>query len=407
MRLFAPRDVERLEARRDVKGLMRVLAHTPAPSERQAAAVALGKLGDLRALPGLEQALADPQPDVRRAAAAALGQLDDSRAVEPLIAALHDHNIDQWVIPALGRLRDPRAFEPLLTVLDQGHGGPKFGTAMAVVNALGNLGDRRATPFLMPLMHDKDYSVRRIAASALHQLGWAPVSADEAVAYAAAIDDWSACTSIGTAAVEPLIRMLVHEDPAVRGGAASALGLLDDPAAVPPLIGVLRDSDHFVCKAAATALDQLGWEPAGKEGEVDYWIAQEDWTSDMRPKDWLQRLAESGPSAVEGLLRLLGDPDRRYRSRAAWALGKIPDERAVLPLIARLYDDHIRVCRSAALALVEMYHSGKLDEAAKAKILAERARITYKQPEEEDWDEERFGNPPPVEDRSIDVDFPL
>jgi HEAT repeat protein len=67
---------------------------------------------------------------MREAAAAALGQLGDTRAVEPLIAALQHNSLDisaQTVVPkiplraaaatALGQLGDTRAVEPLITAL--------------------------------------------------------------------------------------------------------------------------------------------------------------------------------------------------------------------------------------------------------------------------------------------------
>jgi hypothetical protein len=51
---------------------------------RVQAALVLGKLGDPRAVPWLEKALADPNKTVRGIAAQALGQLGDPSATEPL-----------------------------------------------------------------------------------------------------------------------------------------------------------------------------------------------------------------------------------------------------------------------------------------------------------------------------------
>jgi len=42
---------------------------------RKEAAVALGEIGDLRAIPSLEKALEDPDPDVRKLAKLALSQI--------------------------------------------------------------------------------------------------------------------------------------------------------------------------------------------------------------------------------------------------------------------------------------------------------------------------------------------
>jgi hypothetical protein len=77
-------------------------------SEHDAAAQALGQLGDARAVEPLLQALGDTDWNVRSAAAQALGQLGDARAVEPLAQVLGDARNDpfgvarQWAAQALG-----------------------------------------------------------------------------------------------------------------------------------------------------------------------------------------------------------------------------------------------------------------------------------------------------------------
>jgi len=86
---------------------------------RQAAAEALGKLGDTRAVGSLIAALQDEDIEVHHAAAWALGEIRDARAVDPLIAALQDEDVEvrraaAW---ALGEIRDARAAEPLMAAL--------------------------------------------------------------------------------------------------------------------------------------------------------------------------------------------------------------------------------------------------------------------------------------------------
>ena len=74
---------------------------------RRDSAVALGQLGDPRAVEPLVKALGDDDRYVRIAVATALGQLGDPRAVEPLVKALGDDNIDVRiaVATALGNWR--------------------------------------------------------------------------------------------------------------------------------------------------------------------------------------------------------------------------------------------------------------------------------------------------------------
>ncbi|MGC8880568.1 MAG: HEAT repeat domain-containing protein, partial [Anaerolineae bacterium] len=73
---------------------------------RQAAARALGKIGDAAAVPALIEALRDEDEDVRQAAAEALGKIGDAAAVPALIEALRDE--DMWVrraaAEALGKI---------------------------------------------------------------------------------------------------------------------------------------------------------------------------------------------------------------------------------------------------------------------------------------------------------------
>jgi HEAT repeat protein len=63
-------------------------------------------------------------------------------------------------------------------------------------------------------------------------------------------------------------------------------------------------------------------------------------------------LGKSGdPRAVEPLIKALGDPDSFVRSFAAISLGSLKDPRALEPLIKALGDENQRVRRSAAEAL--------------------------------------------------------
>jgi hypothetical protein len=65
----------------------------------------------------------------------------------------------------------------------------------------------------------------------------------------------------------------------------------------------------------------------------------------------------------------------------------------------------VDVGRAAAMVLVAMYGSGKLDQAQKARVLEQRGFIT-----ERDYDEgagEGRGGTYVGEDRSIGVDFPI
>jgi len=388
--LFGPPNVEKLQAKGNVKGLIKALGYKKDEDVREAAAKALGEIGDARAVepliaaslqdkgsvgdvkygfsgvsyrvrpaaakalvsigvPAVQPliaALGDGDEDVRRAAAGALGQIGDPRAVEPLIAALRDKNSDvrRRAAEALGKLRDARAVDPLIAALkDQ-----NMYACKAAAGALGQIGDPRAVEPLIAALSNENGDVRKAAAGALVKIGVPAVEPLIAVlrwdkdvrqGQAAA----GALGQIGDArAVEPLIAALKEEIRSVRRDAATALGQIGDARAVEPLIAALKDQDMYTCEAAAEALDNLGWQPHRSETGAVYWVAKRQWN----------RCVEIGTPAVKPLIAALKDKDnKRVRAAAAGALGQIGDRRAVEPLIAALKDQDMYTCEAAAEAL--------------------------------------------------------
>jgi len=93
--LFGPPNVEKMKARRDVKGLIKALAYRKDSNVRRAAACALGEIKDARAVKPLIAALKDKDWDVCKAVAEVLLQIGDPCATEPLV--------DELIL----RLKDP------------------------------------------------------------------------------------------------------------------------------------------------------------------------------------------------------------------------------------------------------------------------------------------------------------
>lgn len=88
---------------------------------RWGAIVALGDIGDARAVEHIIPLLNDLSPVNRGAAAIALGKIGDSRAVDPLIQVLTNEEgiiIRGFAIEALGLIGDERAVEPLKQALN-------------------------------------------------------------------------------------------------------------------------------------------------------------------------------------------------------------------------------------------------------------------------------------------------
>jgi HEAT repeat protein len=216
--LLGPPNIEKLEAKRDVQGLIKALGYRKSSAIRKAAARALGQIKDTRAVEPLIGALKDEDRDVQEAAVDVLGQIGDTRAVEPLIAALKDGNWEVVLLAAaraLGKIGDARAVEPLVVALKDSGSDSRRAAAAAV--ALGQIRDARAVEPLVAALKDEYRHMRWAVAQALGQIGDAR-------------------------AVEPLVAAL--KDGIVRSmreAAAMALAEIEAGRAVTPLVMLTQD----------------------------------------------------------------------------------------------------------------------------------------------------------------------
>jgi HEAT repeat protein len=88
-------DVMGLKRKGDIEALIRALQYRDDTAVRAEAAMALGKLGDLRAVEPLISTLqSDSDPYVRSVSATALGNLGDTRAQEDLLNALQGDTLE-------------------------------------------------------------------------------------------------------------------------------------------------------------------------------------------------------------------------------------------------------------------------------------------------------------------------
>ena len=143
---------------------------------------------------------------VREAAAEALGKIGDVRAVKPLIKALRDVAFDVRLNAAfaLGRIGEP-AIESLIEALEDGNGLDREAAveALKAMNTLSNTGDARVVQPLIKLLEDKNRAARQGAAKVLGMIG-------------------------DVRAVEPLGKVLSHDDTGYY--AAEALAEIGEPA---------------------------------------------------------------------------------------------------------------------------------------------------------------------------------
>jgi HEAT repeat protein len=249
-------DVEKLEANKDVKGLIKALDYKKDYNVRRRAVEALGKIGDPKAVDPLINALKDEDEYVRKNAAGALGKIGDPKAVDPLINALKDDDIGvRWrVVEALGKLGDPKAVDPLTNALKDENKYMRQGAA----EALGKIGDPKAVDALINALKDEEWFMRHRAAEALGKIGWKPKDNEEKAWYLVANRDYESL-KLGKHSVDPLINALNDDVNSVRKWAAEALREIGDVRAVEPLIQAIssRELVENVRVSIAEALGML------------------------------------------------------------------------------------------------------------------------------------------------------
>ena len=169
---------------------------------------------------------------------------------------------------------------------------------------LGQIGDRRAAPFLLELLHTPNRYVREQAVRALGQLG--------------------------DPGMGPALEQILANDtmPAVRGSAAWSLGNLRDTTAVAALVQAQQDAETPVRQSALSALQFL-WTPAAEAAAVAA-LLDRDETVRFLAAQLLgyHRTAD----AIDELCRSLADSSLWVRVESARALGLIGDTSAVAPL---------------------------------------------------------------------------
>ncbi len=194
-------------------------------------AVALSNLGLQRVRAAVEPALynlgSDPSSQ-KGAAIVALGYIGDRRAVPLLIPFLKIKGNREAAATSLGLLRDPRAVDPIVATLSVSEKRYRN----AAILALRRIG-APAFPALVRELSSSDLLLREAAAGAL--IG-----------------------SASPAVNGPLMAALKDADPDVRASAATALGWQGNLAALPALVGALSDRSWQVVDSSVSALGAIG-----------------------------------------------------------------------------------------------------------------------------------------------------
>lgn len=166
---------------------------------------------------------------------------------------------------------------------------------------LGQIGDRRAIPFLRQLSQSSNLHVRQKAVLALGMM-----------------DDVSL--------LKPLLQILASDpDTTIRRTAAYSVGNLRDTSAVAPLIEALADPSAVVRKHVLAALNRL-WTSAARKATIK---ALQDADGTVRYIAAQMLGNHRAHQGVEPLRAALRDPNVWVRTEAARALGLIGDDSVV------------------------------------------------------------------------------
>jgi HEAT repeat protein len=232
-----------------VIGALADLLADPAPPVCGAAARALGQIGPAAspALPRLDLCLAGPDPYLRVEAARAVWRIgrQAGRVTPTLIAGLRDPQVHWQAALALAEVgaRAEAAIPALLEALELEVAHRPSRTPASAALALARMSPAAVPGLVRLLGHEKPW-VRVGAALALAGHG------EEA-----------------RAAVPSLVRMLEDPDGEARITASNALGAIGGAAsaAIPRLVEVAQDSDEYVRAGALAAINRISRGPGGKQ----------------------------------------------------------------------------------------------------------------------------------------------
>jgi HEAT repeat protein len=299
--------------------------------------------------------------DARRAAVVALGRIGDRRAVPPLISLLDgDRELIVPVAGALARIGDAQAFRPLLTLL----GDHDVSVRHAVIGALNSIGHPEMPDAINRLLDSADRNVRESAVKIAGYFGFvecangllARCTDEDEVVRAAALEHVG---YLEDGRVLPLlIRALAADTPRGRASAAQALAHVDAPEARLALEAATADPDLWVRYFATISIGRVGGAAAIP---VLTPLATADPVQHVRIAA-IEAIGRIGGSAAVGLLTpFVDDSDAAVAGAAAHALGGIDAESVGEPL-RRVMASADPARRAAAVdALVRWGRCGAID----------------------------------------------
>jgi HEAT repeat protein len=274
---------------------------------RRAAILALGRIGERRAVPTLTGILTEEENnELIIRAAEALTSLGDPRAFESLLSLLGHSNamVRQSAVAALNSINHPNMAERAVILLRD----PNPYLRESAVKIIGYIGYRDSLELLLISCHDTDERVRYAVIESL------PYFEDERV-------------------IPVLTEALKNDTPKIRAAAARAFGDIDDANVIEILQTALKDTDPWV---RYFAVRSLGEQEAIESLDALISVAKNDAANQVRMAA-IEALGKLGDVQAVSILAPLSASENTDLAHAALeALGKIDRAEALPPLKAAL-----------------------------------------------------------------------
>lgn len=272
----------------------------------------------------LMESMRDPDPNVRRAAAAGLGEMKDKDAV-PLLADVLETDEDPEVrLTALGAL-EIIGDQDAIAAYEKAFRDPDERVRQGAAHALsGFWGESAHKALVNALKDEKSARVRRSVAEALGNPGimgrysahkWDGTEITQAALVEALKNDAdygvraTSARMLGKFKSALSLKALIEAaekdgNMSVRASSAEALGFIEMPAAVPPLMDIVRfEKDEFLVMSALKALKYYHDPriPDAARAALESGSARVRWQA----IDVLEELRDTG--SVEMLTKIAGD----------------------------------------------------------------------------------------------------
>lgn len=298
----------------------------------------------------IDQALINGPRAVRLKAAQSLVRGGrPQRHVEALAIAARsdDPPLAGLALEALVRVDDPVVVEVMVDRFARGDAASRQRAATWLVQ-MARKDPVRMRHHALGLLAEGSDDTRHLSVELLLQTGKIDGVVLEILDFARTLVGWlrdrilETLQTFGERVHRPAVRLLKHEDEAIRTMALVLCEHMGDPALVEPVCGLLLDNDWWLRICACDTLGRLGDARA-----VPHLIqALEDDDTRWAAIDALARIAST--DALEPLSRLIADPRMEVRLEVVQALGAFPDAR-LIPLLEQVWrSDASQAVRSRA-----------------------------------------------------------